>query len=227
MKNFKTYDASLVEKVVNSGRKFILSSAIMFGATMLIACKNEDVSLTSSYATEMETNFDSYDDVEKSCSTAMQNYLIAKEEYEGNQSVDNRVSLVGASRKMYNAILDMTNQKASGIVNLDDDECLIFNTDFENTCFYVGDKDDFYIDKSRKDFITSSYRVNGDLKDLAIALNGVGIYRGNGESDAWNASINRFIKASDNLYKEATDFIGKEFSLNGDKISVSKEKTVG
>lgn len=227
MKNFNTYDTSLIEKVVKSGRKFILTGAIMISATGLIACNDENVTLASSYATEMEANFDSYDDAEQKCSIAMQNYLIAKDEYEQERSIENRVSLVGASRKMYRAVLEMTNEKATNAIGLDDDKRLIFDTDFENTCFYIGNKDSFDIDKSRDDFIMSSYKVDRNLKNLAQVLNGVGIYRGNGESDAWNASINRFIKASDELYKEATNFIGKDFSLSDDKISVSKEKTVG
>lgn len=199
----------------------------MISAIGLTACNDNDVSLTSSYATEMQDNFDSYDDVEQSCSVAMQNYLIAKDEYEQDQSIENRISLVSASRKMHNAIVDMTNNKASSAISLEDDKKVIFNTDFENTCFYVGNKNDFDIDQSRDDFIMDSYRVDGNLKDLAQALNGVSIYRGSGESDAWNASIRRFIKAADELYKEATNFIGKDFSVDNNKITVSKEKTVG
>lgn len=226
VKKLEIYDSQFIENVVKNEKKFILTGAVMISAIGLTAC-NDDVSLKSSYSTQMSTDFDSYDDVDQNCSMAMQNYLIAKDEYMRNESTKNRVSLVGSSRKMYDAILEMTDQKAINIINLDNSKRLIFDTDFENTRFYLVSKEDFDIDKSRNDYIIGdSYKVDGNLKDLAQALNGVSIYRGNGESEAWDTSINKFISASDSLYKEATNFIGKNFSLDGDKISVSKEKTV-
>lgn len=226
MKNFRAYNTTFIEQAIKNGRKLVLTGAIMVSAMGLTAC-SEDVSLNSSYSTEMEANFENYNDYEQECSLAMQNYLIAKDEYEQDKNVENRVSLVSASRAMRSEILNMTKQKARDAINLDDNKDLVFNTDLSNVRFFVGNKGTYNPDGSLNDFIEDSYKADGELRNLAEALNRVSIYKGNGESETWERSMNDFIKSSDDLYKEATGIIGNSFSMNDDKISVSKEKSIG
>lgn len=213
-----------MEQAIKNGRKLILTGAIMVSAIGLTAC-SDDVSLNSRYATEMEANFDDYDDYEQKCSLAMQNYLLAKDEYEQDKNVQNRVSLVSATRNMGDEIVNMTKQKATDAIGLDDSKELVFSTDSDNVRFYVGNKGTFDVDKGMSAFATDSFKVDGDLKDLAGAINGVRIYKGTGESEAWESSMNDFIKDADKLYKEASSLIGNDFSISDGKISVSNEKS--
>lgn len=221
MKNLKTYDTDIISKVVSDGKKLILTSIIAVNAMGLSACSGYD-NIDTSYV--LGVNNVSYSDCEQACSLAMQKYVLAQKSYNDDKSIDNRVSLISASRDMYFNILEMAKSKTSDAIGIDNDKEVIFITNLDGVMFRVGNRNEFNPDKNFYEFGSETYEADKRLKNLACSLNNFSSYKGTGESSARDNSIKSFIRDSNNLYNEACKLLGEDFVLNDEKVCISKEK---
>lgn len=227
MKNLRTYDLSLIERVTKNGKKFIFAGAFMLSALNLTACSsnvNEENYSNEILANDLnEVNNPSFDSFEQSCNQKMQAYTLAKETFEEDKNVQNRMNVVKTANDMSDAILMMTKQKAKEAIGTDKE--ILFDTDPEHVHFKVCEEIGYdYYNSQTKYSIKNTVSVDNDLFKLAQDINAINIYKGSGENEVWENEINKYIKVADRLYDDGVQLINKDFIFENNKISVPNSK---